>query len=92
MQVIFPVLVPWINIFLAVTEQIEAVCLHFLERHRPVKLDAYHRRALAFCNGRLGSYLLQKVLHEIFDNTIPDNITGYMHTVDIGATEYHPGT
>ena len=81
-----------INIFLAITEQLEAVCLHFLEHHRPVKLDAYHRRALAFCNERLGSYLLQKVLHEIFDNTIPDNIVGYMHTVDIGATEYRAGT
>ena len=81
-----------INIFLSLTEQLEAVCLHFLERHRPVKLDAYHRRALSFCNERLGSYLLQKVLHEIFDNTIPQEIIGYMHTVDIGATEYRAGT
>lgn len=81
-----------ITIFLALAEQLESVCLHFLERHRPIKLDAYHRRALAFCNERLGSYLLQKVLFEIFDNTIPHNIIGYMHTVDIGATEYRAGT
>jgi len=81
-----------INIFLAIAEQLETVCLHFLDRHRPIKLDAYHRRALAFCNERLGSYLLQKVLHEIFDNTIPQAIIGYMHTVDIGATEYRAGT
>ena len=80
-----------INIFLAITEQLEAVCLRFLEHHRPVKLDAYHRRALAFCNERLGSYLLQKVLHEIFDNTIPEDVIGYMHTVDIGSTEYRAG-
>lgn len=80
-----------INIFLTLTEQLEAVCLHFMERHRPVKLDAYHRRALSFCNERLGSYLLQKVLHEIFDNTIPQDVIGYMHTVDIGATEYRAG-
>lgn len=80
-----------INIFLTITQQLEAVCLYFLEHHRPVKLDAYHRRALAFCNERLGSYLLQKVLHEIFDNTIPQDVIGYMHTVDIGATEYRAG-
>lgn len=81
-----------INIFLAITEQLEAVCLHFLEHHRPVKLDSYHRRALAFCTERLGSYLLQKVLYDIFDKTIPPEIIGYMHTVDIGATEYRAGT
>ncbi len=80
-----------INIFLAIAEQLEAVCLHFLEHHRPVKFDAYHRRALAFCCERLGSYLLQKALHEIFDNTIPPDVIGYMHTVDIGSTEYRPG-
>lgn len=80
-----------INIFLAIAEQLETVCLRFLEHHRPVKLDAYHRRALAFCNERLGSYLLQKVLHEIFDKTIPQDVIGYMHTVDIGATEYRAG-
>lgn len=81
-----------INIFLAITEQLEAVCLHFLERHRPIKLDAYHRRALAFCNERLSSYLLQKVVYEIFDNVIPPEIIGYMHTLDIGAAEYRAGT
>lgn len=80
-----------INIFLSISEQLEAVCLHFLEKNRPVQLDAYHRRALAFCNERLGSFLLQKVLYEIFDNTIPKDIVGYMHTVDIGATEYRAG-
>ncbi len=80
-----------INIFLAIAEQLEAVCLHFLEHHRPVKFDAYHRRALAFCCERLGSYLLQKALHEIFDNTIPEDVIGYMHTVDIGSTEYRAG-
>ncbi|GAB3364331.1 MULTISPECIES: hypothetical protein [Giesbergeria] len=81
-----------INIFLAIAEQLEVVCLQFLEHHRPVKLDAYHRRALAFCNERLGSYLLQKVLLEIFGPTIPSEVIGYMHTVDIGATEYRVGT
>lgn len=80
-----------INIFLTLMEQLEAVCLHFLERHRPIKLDAYHRRALSFCNERLGSYLLEKVLYEIFDNTIPEDVIGYMHTVDIGSTEYRAG-
>lgn len=80
-----------INVYLTLTEQLEAVCLHFLERHRPVMLDAYQRRALSFCNERLGSYLLQKVLHEIFDDTIPEGVIGYMHTVDIGATEYRAG-
>lgn len=80
-----------INIFLSLTAQLEAVCLHFLEKHRPVRLDPYHRRALAFCNERLSSYLLQKVLHEIFDNSIPSDITGFMHTVEIGAKEYRAG-
>lgn len=80
-----------INIFLSIIEQLEAVCLHFLEKHRPVKLDSYHRRALAFCNERLSSYLLQKVLHEIFDGSIPSEVTGFMHTVEIGAKEYRAG-
>lgn len=80
-----------VNIFLTLTKQLEAVCLHFLERHRPIKIDAYQRRALAFCNERLGSYLLQKVLFEIFDNTIPQDVIGNMHTVDIGAADYRIG-
>lgn len=81
-----------INIFLALTEQLEAVCLHFLEHHRPVKLDAYQRRALAFCNERLGSFMLQKTLHGIFGNAIPQDVVGHMHAVDIGAAEYWAGT
>lgn len=80
-----------VNVFLTIIEQLETICLHFLERHRPVKLDAYHRRALSFCNERLGSYLLQKILHEIFENTIPQEVIGHMHTVDIGASEYSAG-
>lgn len=80
-----------INIFLAIAESLEIVSLNFLEKHRPVKMDAYHRRALAFCNERLGSYLLQKVLNEIFDGGIPSEITGFMHTVEIGAGEYRAG-
>jgi len=79
------------NIFLAIAEQMEAVCLRFLAQHRPVRLDAYQRRALSFCNERLGSYLLQKVLHQIFGKSIPSEVVGHMHTVDIGATEYRSG-
>lgn len=80
-----------VNIYLTLAQHLEDVCLHFLERHRPVRLDAYQRRALAFCNERLGGYLLQKVLHEIFGDTIPRDVVGYMHTVDIGSTEYRIG-
>lgn len=81
-----------VNIYLTLTQQLETICLHFLERHRPVKLDAYQRRALAFCNERLSSYLLQKVLRDIFGDTIPQDVIGYMHNIDIGAAEYRIGT
>lgn len=80
-----------VNIYLEITKHLEDVCMHFLERHRPVKLDAYQRRALAFCNERLSSYLLQKVLHDIFGGIIPQDIIGYMHTVDIGVAQYRIG-
>ena len=94
-----PVLIPGgiefgtfpINIYLTLTEQLETICLSFLENHRPVKLDAYQRRALSFCNERLGSYLLQKLLHEIFGGTIPQEVIGHVHNIDINATEYRIG-
>lgn len=81
-----------VSTYLSVVQWLEAVCLRFLELHRPTRLDAYQRRALAFCNERLGSFMLQKVLHGFFNNTIPSDILGHMHTVDIGVDFYRAGT
>lgn len=73
---VFPV-----PVFLELVGKIDAVCSEFLKTHRPQFLDTYNRRALAFCNERLGSFMLIKHLRSAYPSGVPDEFTGYMHTV-----------
>jgi predicted O-linked N-acetylglucosamine transferase (SPINDLY family) len=70
-----------IPVFLEIMEKVSAVAMAFLQQHRPVCLDAEQRRAVSFCNERLGSYLLIKRLEQDYQHTIPTDIFGYMHNV-----------
>jgi len=66
---------------------LQNICLDFLRNSRPSSMDAYQRRALAFCNERLGSYLVTRSLLLQYNNVVPANLFGYMHTV-LDGTEY----
>lgn len=85
----FPILIPGgiefgiypAPVFIQIVQKLKLVCMEFLRHHRPVSLKEDQRRALAFCNERLGSYLLFKHLQETYQNSIPANIFGYMHTI-----------
>ncbi len=65
--------------FLQIVEKIRLVSMEFLRHHNPVAMGVEDRRAIAFCNERLGSYLLFKHLLDEYHNAIPDEIFGYMH-------------
>ncbi|MBY0455571.1 MAG: hypothetical protein K2Q11_11925 [Burkholderiaceae bacterium] len=85
----FPILIPGgvefgvypISVFLEIINKLRLVCDEFLKFHRPVSINENQRRALAFCNERLGSYLLFKHIHHFYDGVLPGNIFGYMHTI-----------
>lgn len=85
----FPILIPGgiefgiypIPVFIEVIGKLRLVCMEFLKNHRPVSMKPEQRRALAFCNERLGSYLLFKHLQEKYLGVLPADIFGYMHTV-----------
>lgn len=79
-----------IEVFIDLISKLDGVCMEFLKYNRPVSLDLYNRRALAFCNERLGSYLLIKHLKKLFPESPPIEFTGYMHTV-INGEKYMGG-
>lgn len=68
-----------ISVFMEFIKPIRELSMEFLKCHRPVSSDIQHRRAVAFCNERLGSYLLMKRLNEEFSDQVPENLFGYMH-------------
>ncbi len=77
------------EVFLTIIEKLERVCITFLRSHMPSSFDPYNRRSLDFCNERLGSFLLKRVLFSSLQE-IPAQYFGYMHTV--GDTQkYVPG-
>lgn len=85
----FPLLIPGgsefgiypISVFMDITRKLKLVCLEYLKYHHPASLKGEQRRALAFCNERLGSYLLLKHLVAIYQDSLPANMFGYMHTI-----------
>lgn len=77
-----------VAIFLDIVEKLEKICLEFGEKNLPSSLDRYQRRALAFCNERMGSYLLLLALNQICGPQIPSEWFGYMHTVSDNLTYY----
>lgn len=80
-----------LNHWLSIVNKLSKVSLKFCSLHRPVDDGIYQRRALAFCNERLGSYLLLKELLSIFNNEIPRDIFGHMVTFTPG-NEYFPNS
>ena len=77
------------DVFLTIIEKLERVCLTFLRSHMPSSFDSYYRRALDFCNERLGSFLLKKVLFSSMQK-VPAQYFGYMHTIG-DPQKYVPG-
>ena len=68
-----------IPIYLDVIAKLRRICFEFLKIHKPASNDPYQQRALAFCNERLGGYLLIKQLKSIYPGEIFDRFFGYMH-------------
>lgn len=77
-----------LHTFITITEKIERVSLLFCERHRPASFDKYQKRAVAFCNERLSSYLLLKEIFRYFGNNPPDEIWGHIVTIDDKNSDY----
>ena len=77
-----------VAIFLDIIEKLERICLEFSKQHLPSSLDRYQRRALAFCNERMGSYLLLLALNQICGPQIPPDWFGHMHTVSDNLMYY----
>lgn len=73
-----------IGFFMDTISSLRTVSMRFLHAHKPTSMNPYQRRAVSFCNERLGSYLLQKELVNIYGNEIPKELFGYMHTVAKG--------
>lgn len=76
-----------LHTFIKATEEIEKISLAFCEKHRPASFDKYQKRALSFCNERMGSYLLIKEILKKY-NDIPESIIGYLVTIEEGNDDY----
>lgn len=73
-------------------QKVGQVSIAFAERHQPFHAeDPYQKRAIAFCQERLGSYLLIKELLARFNGNIPTTLFGTMHTVAADGV-YRAGT
>ncbi|MEN9843792.1 MAG: hypothetical protein RLZZ612_1621 [Pseudomonadota bacterium] len=71
------------DFYINTIKKLEDICLEFLKHHTPASFDPYQRRALAFCNERLGSFLLKKHLSLGLSegDSFPPEYFGYMHTI-----------
>ena len=76
-----------IPVFMRLIKDIRILSMTFLESNNPSSKSSFQRRALSFCNERLGSYLLLKELKKEYTN-IPNEIFGYIHTVTEGGIYY----
>jgi len=79
-----------IPFFLDISEKLRRICMRFLELHRPVSLTSYQRRALSFCNERLGSYIILEHLSVHYPSGVPEGIYGYINNVGENY-DYTPG-
>lgn len=53
----------------------------FVKRHLPQSPHVGQRRAVAFCNERLGSFLINRYIKNYYSGLVPDEIRGVMHVV-----------
>jgi predicted O-linked N-acetylglucosamine transferase (SPINDLY family) len=77
-----------ITVFMRIIKNIRSISMKFLENNIPTSKNSFQRRALSFCNERLGSYLLLEELNKEYNNNIPNEIFGYIHTVTEGGIYY----
>ncbi|WP_315710385.1 hypothetical protein [Brenneria uluponensis] len=78
----------WVKNF----KNVASVALNFVENFEPYQKDnPYQKRAIAFCQERLGSYLLLKHITEIYGTALPSSLFGTMHSVTTDGI-YRPGT
>lgn len=77
-------------LFLKIMSKLEDICIHFIKHYQLTDLSPYHRRALAFCNERMGSYLLMKYLSEAGIH-VEDSMVGEMHCALTNETDYWAG-
>nr|WP_245279663.1 hypothetical protein [Rhizobium leguminosarum] len=68
----------WLDTFV----RLVAPSLEFAKRYQPFQAeDPVQKRAISFCQERLGSYLLIKRLAELYGNNLPGFLFGDMATV-----------
>ncbi|MDC9818372.1 hypothetical protein ABRQ07_08685 [Pectobacterium polonicum] len=68
----------WVKTF----KGLSTIALDFISNHEPSqKDDPYQKRAVAFCQERLGSFLLLKHICELYNNTLPSSLFGTLHTI-----------
>lgn len=53
-----------VEFFVNNVKKLRDISLDFINTHLPINLQPYQRRAVNFCNERMGSYLIQKFLME----------------------------
>ena len=80
-----------IAVFLDIATKLQGICLEFLKASIPTNRNRYQRRALSFCNERLGSYLLMKVFSQLGADNIPKEWFGHIETVS-NETRYFGST
>jgi hypothetical protein len=68
--------------WISACRHIDQVTLEFAAKHEPSQADdPYQKRAAAFCQERLGSYVLIKELMTRYGGEIPVSLFGTMHNV-----------
>ena len=68
----------WLDTFV----RLVAPSFEFAKRYQPFQAeDPVQKRAISFCQERLGSYLLIKRITELYGNTVPGSLFGDMATV-----------
>lgn len=70
-----------VSVFLSIASKLQDICMGFLNSTSPTNKNRYQRRALSFCNERMGSYLLMKVFNQIGAANIPKEWFGTIQTI-----------
>lgn len=74
-------------LFLKIMSKLEDICIQFIKNYQLTDLGLYQRRALAFCNERMGSYLLMKYLSEAGID-VEEKMIGEVHCVTANQQDY----
>lgn len=66
------------NVIMKIGSDLEMVAMEYCQRHRPVDVGLYNRRAVSFCSERMGSYLLLKQMAHMNSSDALAESVGYM--------------